>query len=599
MNSTLPFPRGLLLALLLTGACTALPQEPEGVPPSPAAPGGNTDCIVFGAETLEGAPAFTKAVHSREMALELVRRPMGAPGTQQPTKTEALTRLSSFQVVCTSGTAGDEALRWQATFQESGGGNYTGNQYWPVEDPSYHFYASNAPVTFAREGSYIEADNGRDVVGAFLESPAYKSKNNLTFRHLFARLGRFTVTAEEGKSLSDVDIRLTPRTGGRYLLRQGTWSRVTAEDPVCISPEGEGTRENDLYLVPGTYTLTASWTVWKRGFPARKEGFSADITLPAGEVTDISTVLGGTVTFPQLTLECLESGTLWWKGYAARTIEYSRDEGDTWTSVTAGEGQGTPVAVNAGDILILRGFNDHVAYMPSFDIRFRCYLYGDITSLVNGTGRVQSLDTSLARLFQNCTGVENHPTKDLILECTSFTRNGCYYYMFAGCTGLTRVPELPALSLTPQCYSNMFNGCTRLELAQEELPALQLAEACYMGMFNDCSNLRRAPRLPATSLDFSCYEDMFADCTSLEEAPDLPARTLPYQCYTGMFDGCRSLRKIKCLATQSAYTTEETVHFWMRGVSSSGEFIRHPDSDWWPAGQSGIPEGWTVSTATE
>lgn len=593
MNKTLQFHGGSLLPLLLLAACTALPEAPDGreAPPSPD----SRERIVFGVENVGGTAAFTKSSPCRELSLELVRTPMGPPPA---TKVDAVTTLPSFQVVCTNGTAGNENLRWQATFTARDG-SYSADQYWPVEDPSYHFYASNAPLSFAREGTFIEAYNDRDVVGAFLESPQYKSKNTLAFRHLFARLGRFTVTAEEGKTLSDVDIRLTPRSGGRYHLREGSWSRVTAEDPVCISPEGEGTRVNDLYLVPGTYTLTASWTVWKRGFSSRKEGFCADITLPAGEVTDISTILGGSIVFPELTLECLESGTIWWKGYVSRSIEYSRDDGDSWTSVTATEGTGTPISVSAGEVLLFRGYNDHQASMPAFDIKVRSYLYGDITSLINGRGGLQTLDTMLGRLFQDCTGLENHPTKELILDCTALTRNNACYYMFKGCTGLTRAPELPATTLSPLCYSNMFNGCTRLVKVPDILPALQLRNGCYIGMFNGCTSLRETPRLPATELAQFCYQDMFAACTSLEEAPELPASGIAYQSYINMFDGCRNLRQIKCLASRKDYDLTDVTYQWVRNVSPSGHFVRHPDSDWWERGENGIPPGWTVSTATE
>jgi hypothetical protein len=34
--------------------------------------------------------------------------------------------------------------------------------------------------------------------------------------------------------------------------------------------------------------------------------------------------------------------------------------------------------------------------------------------------------------------------------------------MFDGCRSLTTAPELPATTLTAQCYYNMFNGCTNL-----------------------------------------------------------------------------------------------------------------------------------------
>jgi hypothetical protein len=34
--------------------------------------------------------------------------------------------------------------------------------------------------------------------------------------------------------------------------------------------------------------------------------------------------------------------------------------------------------------------------------------------------------------------------------------NGCYFYMFNACKSLTKVSDLPALSLMEYSYSNMF-----------------------------------------------------------------------------------------------------------------------------------------------
>ena len=590
------------LHLFTTGLLPVLAALSCTVPESPVPNGGtgkdpgSDDRIVFGVKAAEAEGASTKAA-AEGMTLELVHRPMEL--SFLPSKVEAVTALPSFEVLCTTGTLGAETFRWKAGFTERGG-CYTGDQYWPIEDPSYHFYASNAPLTFDPDGTYITAYNDCDAVGAFLESPRYKDRNDLAFSHLFARLGRFTVTAEEGKTLSDVDVRLTPRSGGRYDLRNGTWSRMTTEDPVCVSPSGEGSRENDLYLVPGRYTLTASWTVWKRGFPTRKEGFTADIELPAGRVTDVSTVLGGRIEYPQLTLECLESGTIYWKGYVTRSIEYSKDEGDSWTTVTSSSGTGTPIPVTAGDVLLLRGYTDHVANLPVFDIPVRCYLYGDITSLVNGTGGLESMDTSLARLFEDCTGIRNHPTKELVLDCTTLVRNTCYHHMFDGCTGLTRAPELPATSLSIQCYAYMFSDCTSLVQAPEILPAPVLRNICYDSMFDGCSSLRQAPRLPATSLADGCYEAMFARCILLEEAPDLPATLIPIFAYNNMFDGCTSLRRIRCMAlTRQDWNTNlgenQYTYFWTRNVPPGGHFVKNSSCSWWTTGPDGIPEGWTVS----
>ena len=67
------------------------------------------------------------------------------------------------------------------------------------------------------------------------------------------------------------------------------------------------------------------------------------------------------------------------------------------------------------------------------------------------------------------TTIKSHPTNDLVLPATTLT-NMCYQYMFAGCQGLTRAPELPATEMTVACYASMFEGCTGLTQAPDILP---------------------------------------------------------------------------------------------------------------------------------
>ena len=143
----------------------------------------------------------------------------------------------------------------------------------------------------------------------------------------------------------------------------------------------------------------------------------------------------------------------------------------------------------------------------------------------------------------------------------------CYWGMFSGCTGLTKVPELPATVLAEYCYSSMFFNCT---------------------------NLTEAPELPATNLAPSCYQRMFSDCTSLTKAPELPATHLAEKCYYSMFEGCTSLNYVKALFTDDP--SKSTTGFWLYGVSSTGTFVKSKDATWDVRGWYGIPEGWTVVT---
>jgi hypothetical protein len=90
-------------------------------------------------------------------------------------------------------------------------------------------------------------------------------------------------------------------------------------------------------------------------------------------------------------------------------------------------------------------------------------------------------------------------------------------------------------------------------------------------MFAGCTNLTEVTNLPATTLKSNCYENMFAGCTSLAEIPPglLPATTLPVSCYAGMFKNCTSLKDI--FKTNSIFTDKSLT---MSSNALSGMFER-------------------------
>lgn len=128
-----------------------------------------------------------------------------------------------------------------------------------------------------------------------------------------------------------------------------------------------------------------------------------------------------------------------------------------------------------------------------------------------------------------------------------------------------------------------------------KLPSTNLASHCYESMFYECANLATAPELPARTLSARCYYDMFNGCESLEKAPVLLASTLAPYCYYGMLNDCPSLNYVKMLATD--FSAEGCLDYWLGNVPSSGSFVKHPNANL-PSGIHGIPEGWTISTAT-
>ena len=230
--------------------------------------------------------------------------------------------------------------------------------------------------------------------------------------------------------------------------------------------------------------------------------------------------------------------------------------------------------------------------LPATPLKYGCYFYmfSGCTSLTKApTLSATSLDSQCYwGMFEGCTSLTTAPE----LPATTIARE-CYYQMFSGCTSLTTAPELPATTIAPRCYEEMFSGCTSLTTAPE-LPATAMASSCYEEMFSGCTSLTTAPELPATALNYSCYYGMFRGCTSLTTAPELPATTLTERCYQKMFRGCTNLNSVKSLAT-SGFNENKCTDEWLNGVAATGTFYLASGAETaWPDGGNGIPSGWTV-----
>lgn len=216
------------------------------------------------------------------------------------TKATVVDALASFNATCTTGSAGSESQVWN-NVSFSGGPNYTGGKFWPNDaDPSYHFYASNAAITFAAGGSTVAATNATDVICAYKAANTWKSKNDLTFDHIFGRIGNVIVNAGTGYTISGVTINITPKTGGTYNIRTGAgqsddtgWSSLMTGSATNIANATPSTKSNDLWLVPGTYTLTASWTAAKDAYSESISGKTVDVVITKGKINTITTTLGG------------------------------------------------------------------------------------------------------------------------------------------------------------------------------------------------------------------------------------------------------------------------------------------------------------------
>ena len=212
--------------------------------------------------------------------------------------------------------------------------------------------------------------------------------------------------------------------------------------------------------------------------------------------------------------------------------------GNSSTGVNINSTTNINASGNTMSLLYGDDYKDKVAF-PSGSTYTFAYLFNGNTHLISAENLILPA-TTLAEgcyryMFDGCTSLTAAP----VLPATTLATN-CYFSMFSGCTSLTTAPTLPATTLAEGCYFSMFLGCTSLTAAPV-LPATTLATNCYTSMFYGCKSLTAAPELPATTLADSCYYNMFRDCISLTTAPELPATTLANDCYYGMLAGCNSL----------------------------------------------------------
>lgn len=353
---------------------------------------------------------------------------------------------------------------------------------------------------------------------------------------------------------------------------------------------------------------------------------------------------GGIDTNNYLTIVALEDGLT--AKLSTNACEYCVDGDGNWKTLTKATNTET---INTGHTLSFRGnLTPTTSGIGTFTISKSCNLEGNCMSMLFGDDASNNFslhdkDYAFYQLFYDCTTIKSISSGFLpattladncygymFSNCTKLTQaptlpattlaNYCYYYMFDDCTNLTTSPTLPATTLASYCYRRMFNGCTILatsptlpattlasycyyemfygctNLTQAPvLPATTLVDSCYGYMFYGCTNLTQAPVLPAMTLAYSCYSNMFRQCTNLTQAPVLPARTLVDKCYWYMFQGCTKLNYIKAMFTttpSSSYT-----YNWVAGVASSGQFIKSFQATWDVTGKSGIPSGWTITTA--
>lgn len=202
------------------------------------------------------------------------------------------------------------------TLQGSGeSARWKGGKYWPITDPSYRFYASNASLTIGANTATISpTDADTDIVVDYLAAAdvTFNENNTLTMEHIFAQIGTVTMKAPATYTVTNMKVSLQPITSGTYTLDNDTWAPGSAGAATYIFGTasagvnlggGDGvaggsstSEDNDLWLVPGTYTLTATYTISKGDYSNSFEK-TATVTLVQGKNNNL-VLPGGEANIP-------------------------------------------------------------------------------------------------------------------------------------------------------------------------------------------------------------------------------------------------------------------------------------------------------------
>lgn len=219
--------------------------------------------------------------------------------------------LSTLYVTATTGSNSETSAFTSAAFTKSGS-IWKGGKYWPSSNPNYHFYIANTALTHTSAGATVSASNANtDIVVDYIATPTFKAQNSVELEHIFAQVGTVKVKVKEGYTASDIKISLQPKTSGTYNLKTNTWTPGNAGSATYILGSSSAglnittaggsvsSSDNDLWLVPGAYVLTATYTITKDAF-SKSYSKTATVTLVQGKNNNIGPTTSGGVEQPNI-----------------------------------------------------------------------------------------------------------------------------------------------------------------------------------------------------------------------------------------------------------------------------------------------------------
>lgn len=294
----------------------------------------------------------------------------------------------------------------------------------------------------------------------------------------------------------------------------------------------------------------------------------------------------------------------------ASTLQYSSNEGATWSAVPFNEDWESEEAewVTFNTPIWLRGLNSDgfrrydaelddtigsmIMILPQeTGSRTSVKISGRITSLIDNKGYLRDLsefNNGFSSVFagcnideidpsvldvdevgEECFGILFQETKIMSLPNFHFkhTNKGSHWYMFSTCEYLESVPSdfFEGTPLSDSCFSGMFLNCESLSAAPE-LPWDYTDVACFASMFLGCSSLTEIPVLHATVIEERAYEAMFKNGTGLTSAYLPEIESVGQSGMESMFEGCTSLTQAPKLTAMDI--AEQAYYKMFKGCTS-------------------------------
>ena len=344
------------------------------------------------------------------------------------------------------------------------------------------------------------------------------------------------------------------------------------------------------YTINSASGIPTGWTVVK---PNEPDYFYVENTYNGNNNIYVKTRAGYSGTEPT--------------GEFATTLEYSKDK-TNWTTINLDYDyykNGSTVVSNlvtnltlslsVGEKVYFRNTSGYFGYVDS-GIGTHSHQFSSDENIKAG-GNIKSLldyrDMVGTTMKKGCfyemffEAKKLTDASELILPDT--VADSCYLKLFSGCSSLTSIPSLPALTMAPKCYCEMFKNTAIT--TPPELPSTKLAPYCYRNLFENCYSLTSSPELPATTMVEGCYQGLFNSCTHLTTSPVLSAKTLAKYSYRYMFNGCLRLNSVTSYADN--INAEECTRWWLESVASSGTLHNLGSATYVTDSGDGIPTGWT------